>query len=516
MGVIGIRRSGKPGSRCGTRSRKPKDRVAKAESQIKAERAREIAGATRINLPANDWKPRAYQESAWNAMERGVKRMSLWWHRRAGKDEVALNRIACAAFERPGNYWYMLPEAAQARKIMWEAVNPATGKKRLDEIFPETITDDSRETDMFKRFKNGSTLQFLGSDNYKSLVGAPPVGIVFSEWARANPNAWGYLSPILAENDGWAYFITTPLGKNHAHRTHLSILDDQSAFAQTLTVKNTDVFSGDKLSSEKRRMVDIYGESLGNALFQQEYYCSAEAAIVGSIYGSEISGIKTNGRLGDIEAAHAPVHTAWDIGRSDATAIWWFQVVGNEVRILDYQEDTLKDLGYYSEQIKGRMIRTELAGWAYGHEPIDWGEEISTLAYRRQWAYGCHYLPHDAKHKTLAASGVSVEQILRKSLGNVQVVEATARGLDDAARTAVVAMLRKAWVDRRASEGLEILSNYRYRFDEEKRTMSRDPLHDFASHCADAARVMALASPSVSWQALAPSKPIKYPKLGIA
>lgn len=425
-------------------------------------------------------------------MERGTKILSLWWHRRAGKDDIALHRTACAAFERVGTYWHMLPQSSQARKAIWEGVNSNTGKRRIDEAFPMDIRADTRQNDMFIRFINGSTWQVVGSDNYKSLVGSPPIGLVGSEWAKADPGAWGYLAPILLENGGWFIAITTPEGKNHAYAMHGSCERDPSSFSQTLTVADTDVFTEEQLHAERGRLIDIYGQSLGEALYQQEYFCSAEAAIVGSVYGAEISAIKTSGRLAKVTPANAPVYTAWDIGRTDATAIWWYQIVGNEVRILDCHQSSLKDLAYYSEQIKGRRILSELAAWAYSHEPIRWGDEIEGLEHRREYAYGAHYLPFDAMQKMLAGSGYSTEEILQKSIGNIEIVHETRTGLNDGARNAVMAMLGRAWVDHRAADGLEILSNYRYRYDEHNRIMSKEPLHNWASHVADAARVMAL------------------------
>ena len=87
---------------------------------------------------------------------------------------------------------------------------------------------------MFIRFKNGSTWALVGSDNYDSLVGTPPVGIVFSEFALANPNAWGYLRPILANNGGWAMFVSTPRGKNHLYTLHNHAKDSEDWFAESL------------------------------------------------------------------------------------------------------------------------------------------------------------------------------------------------------------------------------------------------------------------------------------------
>jgi len=152
-----------------------------------------------IVLP-NNWNPRPYQLQAWRYLENGGRHAELIWHRRSGKDEVALHRAACAAFERVAGYWHMLPEYSQARKAIWDAVNPHTGRKRVDEAFPLELRKATRNQEMIIEFKNGSTWQVVGSDSYNSLVGSSPAGIVYSEWALANPNARAYLRPILAEN----------------------------------------------------------------------------------------------------------------------------------------------------------------------------------------------------------------------------------------------------------------------------------------------------------------------------
>jgi len=164
----------------------------------------------------------------------GGKRQLLFWHRRAGKDEINLHMHAVSSATRPGTYWHMLPLANQARKAIWTAVNPHTGKRRLFDAFPQEYIENMNDNEMFIRFKSGSTFQVVGSDNYNSLVGSPPVGVTFSEWALANPSAWAYLSPILAENGGWASFITTPRGNNHAKSMYDAVKNNPQWFTQIL------------------------------------------------------------------------------------------------------------------------------------------------------------------------------------------------------------------------------------------------------------------------------------------
>jgi hypothetical protein len=154
------------------------------------------------------WAPRAYQIPLWEYLQKGGLRADVAAHRRWGKDEVAMHWAAQKMATEPGVYWHLLPEASQGRRAVWEAVNPHTGLKRIDEAFRRSLRDSTRNDEMAIEYKNGSLWRVLGSDNYDSLVGAPPRGVVFSEWALAKPEAWAYIRPILAENGGWAIFLS--------------------------------------------------------------------------------------------------------------------------------------------------------------------------------------------------------------------------------------------------------------------------------------------------------------------
>jgi len=190
---------------------------------------------TKVHLPANNWKPRDYERKAWDYLWEGGKHCEMVWHRRAGKDDLSLRWTSIAAFSRVGNYWHMLPQANQARKALWKAVNPHTGRRRVDEAFPLEIRKSTNDTEMLITFINGSTWQVVGSDNFNSLVGSPPIGLVFSEWALCNPAAWAYLMPILEENGGWAIFNTTPRGRNHAYRSLMGAKKNSKSFGEDQT-----------------------------------------------------------------------------------------------------------------------------------------------------------------------------------------------------------------------------------------------------------------------------------------
>lgn len=414
------------------------------------------------------WKCRHYQKPFWRYMAGGGKRAIKVWHRRSGKDETDLKWTINAAHRRVGTYWHMLPEAAQARKSMWNALNPHTGKRRIDEVFPPEIRANTRDDEMFIRFKNESTWQLVGSDNYDSLVGAPPVGIVFSEWALAKPSAWAYMRPILLENNGWAVFNTTPRGTNHAKTMLDAGRADPAWFAETLTVEDTGVFTPEQMAAEEAEYRREYGDAIGEAMFRQEYHCSFHAAILGSFYGGQIAQLERGGRLVNLDGRSPlydpdlPVDTAWDLGRTDDTAIWFCQQFRGEPRIIDYYVTSGQDVDHYCEVLD-----------------------------KRGYTYDRHFVPHDAKHKTMASRGKSIIDQARALGVKMTMVEEI--GVENGIQ-AVRQFLPLCWFDHwTCQDGIEALRQYRRKWDEQRRVLSREPVHDWTSHPADAFRMLAVA-----------------------
>ncbi|MBF8177668.1 hypothetical protein [Herminiimonas contaminans] len=446
----------------------------------------------KIQLP-NGWRPRGYQIPAWTYLERGGKHAELIWHRRSGKDEVALHRTACAAFERVAGYWHMLPEYSQARKAIWDAVNPHTGKKRIDEAFPKELRSATRNQEMMIEFKNGSNWQVVGSDNFNSLVGTTPAGLVYSEWALANPSARAYLRPILAENNGWQMFITTPRGKNHAYKTYNAGLADSKTFTQRLSVLDTGVFSPEALIAEKAAYIAEWGIDQGTALFEQEYMCSFEAAVLGAYYGAEFQLLEArNGVTFVPHDPNFPVHTAWDLGYSDDTGIWWYQVIAGEVRILEYYGINGKDMQHYIEQIFGKEILND--EWKIRRNvPIEYGAIKPEIAHRCAYNYGLFWFPHDARAKTLASNGRSIQEVAWNAFGMAKVRIVPSMSLQDGIQ-AVRAMLSRAYFDKElAGDAVELVKLYQREWDDDKKMFRDTPRHDFTSHAADSLRMLAIA-----------------------
>jgi phage terminase large subunit len=441
----------------------------------------------RIQIP-NNWKPRGYQQPAWDYLEKGGRHAELIWHRRSGKDEVSLHRTCVAAHERTANYWHMLPLATQVRKAIWEAINPHTGKKRIDEAFPKELRETTREAEMFIKFKCGSTWQALGSDNYEGSIGSTPAGIVYSEWAQANPSARGYLRPILAENNGWQIFITTPRGKNHAHRTYKAAEGNGQAFAQLLTVEDTHILNAAQLEIERQEYISTYGPEMGQALYEQEYFCSFEAAVLGAVWGAELATLTKEKRFKQFDHDPAyPVFAALDIGNKDATSIWFYQVIANEIRFIDYLSDNFKTVDYYVSQMSG--IKTEI-DIVDGNLIIKRHGDEEGATHRKKYRYEQIFLPHDAKAKRLG-SKKTVEEQFRECFGYSKVRVLPPLSVADGIKY-VRQMLKKTWISTRCEEGFEALKAYQFQYDEKLERFKDDPLHNWASDPSDGFRYAAM------------------------
>ena len=357
----------------------------------------------------------------------------------------------------------MLPEASQARKAIWGAVNPHTGKLRIDEAFPLELRSWTRENDMSIGFKNGSSWQVVGSDNFNSLVGATPVGIVYSEWAISDPAARAYLRPILAENNGWQIFITTPRGKNHAFDTLTAARKDPAAFAQVLNAVDTGVFSKEALQKERSGYIETFGEDMGQAMFDQEYMCNFDAAILGAVLGRWMGRARIDGRIrqgGLFDPEGAAVCISSDLGFRD-TASWW---------IWQPRADGFGLVGYLGES---------------GKDADDWIEDLTAYLTKRGMRLDKIWLPHDARNKTFGTKHSPMERFL-KGFGpdHVRVVPQTKIADRINAARRVVA---KCWFDEEECfEGISGLTSWRFDYDTETRTMSKEPVHDWASHPGDA------------------------------
>lgn len=391
-------------------------------------------------------------------MAGGGKRAVAVWHRRAGKDSLAINWTAFAAHQRKGVYWHMLPEAKQARKVIWDGID-REGRRIIDQALPEAIRDGSRNDEMSMHLKCGSIWQCVGSDNYNSLVGANPVGVVFSEYSVAKPAAWDFIRPILRENGGWAIFIYTPRGMNWGKKLYdqASALQAEGAdwFAERLTVDDTGIITPEMIEEERR-------SGMSEELIQQEFYCSWEGSFEGAYYSKELSDARKSGRISTVPYVQGiPVNTFWDLGLNDTTAIWFHQYVGYQHRFIGCYESSGEPMSHYARHLLNQP-----------------------------YVYGRHFLPHDAGVRRIGLHNIkSVKEMLQEAMPGHQ-FEIVPRVHDV---TAGIQQTRDKFsqcaFDAKGCEaGLNALSAYRKEWDEANACWRNKPLHDWSSNYADAFR----------------------------
>lgn len=416
-----------------------------------------------IELPAFGWQPRTYQLPLWRYLERGGTEAVAVWHRRSGKDEIGLHRAAIAAHERVANYWHLLPEATQARKAIWSAINPHSGRRRIDEAFPLALRKTTREQEMFIEFKNGSSWQVVGSDNFNSLVGSTPAGVVYSEWSLANPAARAYLRPIITENNGWELLIYTPRGRNHGLSTLRVAQQHPKSFAQVLTAAQTGTISAEVLADERAHYLAEYGDDQGEAFFNQEYNCDFNAPLLGAILGRSVARAEAEGRITesvDYDLDGAPVEISSDIGFRDTAAWWFWQPTYGGFNVFDYDQDT-------------------------GLDADDWIARLQERLTLHNATLGKIWLPHDARAKTFQSKHSVVERFLT-AFGSDKVAIVPVAAKQDRINAGRQVIGRCAFNATRCEKGLDGLRSWQYEFNEDTRTFGKEPRHDWASHPSDA------------------------------
>lgn len=406
------------------------------------------------------YEPRPYQLPLLRAMDSGYKRAVQVWHRRSGKEKTDVaGLMSKKMMERVGSYFYIFPTFTQGRKILWDGADK-DGLRFLDH-FPKQLLDGKpNDTEMKLRYRNGSMLQVIGSDNFNTTMGTNPIGAVFSEYSLQDPMCWSYYRPIMAENDGWAVFNFTPRGENHAYQLYeLAKADPKNWFSEVLTCDDTKAIRKEVLEQERVEIIRLNGN---DALFQQEYYCSFVVPISGAYYAEQIQRMYRDGRVGVVpHEEQLSVDTWWDLGVNDRMSIWFTQSVGAELRVIDYMEGTGFGLPHYILKLK-----------------------------EKGYVYGKHTAPHDIKVRELTSG--NTRQDTARALG-IDFEVAPKLRIEDGIDLTRSLFGRVRMDSQKCSEGLNALKNYRKQYDEKRKTYLNNPYHDWSSNAADAFRTIAQA-----------------------
>jgi phage terminase large subunit len=369
-------------------------------------------------------------------------------HRRAGKTVAATNHLLMKALQKKGNYAYISPYRSQAKAIVWDYLKHYCG----------TTTKQTNESELTVELVNGSKIRLFGADNSDGMRGLGFDGVFMDEYGDFKPSVWGnVIRPTLSATLGFAVFGSTPKGKNGFWEIKRNAETDPDWYLLVLPASKSGLLAESELQAAKKQ--------LSKDQYEQEYECSFEASLIGAYYGDELRQAQDDGRICKVDWQEAlPVHTAWDLGYKDDTAVWFYQVVKGEIHVIDYYA------------VSGASI-----------------EDIVAVIKDKPYKYGKHQLPHDARAKTLASGGKSIIEQLATHLGINNLGIVPNLSIQDGIQ-AVRMMLPRVWFHmEHCRDGIEALRQYQRDYDEDKKTFRQSPRHDWTSHPADAFRMMAIA-----------------------
>lgn len=416
------------------------------------------------------YKPRALQRELHGKFRRFNV---LVCHRRFGKTVMCVNELIKGAvtcqLERP-RFAYIAPLFRQSKQVAWDYLKHYTSVIEGRE---------AHEAELRVDLPNQARIQLFGADNPDALRGMYLDGVVMDEFGQMRPRVWSEIvRPMLVDRNGKAIFIGTPFGRNEFFELYEGASSGQFGpdwFTAIYRASETGIVSEAELSAAKLVM--------SKAQYDQEFECSFEAAIQGAYYGELIAKAQAEGRIRAV--AHQPglkVETWWDLGFADPTAIWFVQRTPRETHVIDYWEESGKSLSDIAVVLQQKQ---------------------QTLGY----VYGTHVWPHDGKaHEQ--ATGKRLDETMEGMGFRVEINgnDEIGPGID-----AVRQLIPLCWFDgEKCKRGLETLRNYRAEYDEEKKTFKPRPLHDWASHGADAFRTGAMHRP-----VFGAGRKIVYPKQGV-
>jgi len=432
------------------------------------------------------YRPRRYFQEFHNSTQRFAVVVA---HRRCGKTVACLNDLIRAAIRTPDvRYGYIAPTYSQAKSVAFDLLIATIGP--MIERGDATVN----KSELRVNFYNGSQIRLFGADNYNALRGLYFNGVVLDEFADFDPSAWKLaISPTLSDRRGFAVFIGTPRGHNEFYDLYTKARSDPEWFVATLKASELVPFN-DKLPPEvvakehwlTSEELEVQRRLKSEEQYNQEYECDFEAAIVGAYYGKYMADAERDGRLSvvDYDPGHQ-VYTAWDIGGDrDATAIWFVQLIGRQICVIDYHEGVGADSAPYAKAV------------------LD-----------KPYSYAGHFLPHDAGPNRVGIDKSYRDFLTDHGLRNITILPV---GNVQHGINLVRLLLPRCHFDQSHCHlGIEALKMYRAKFDEKNKTLSAQPIHDWSSHGADAFRYLAVGLD----KHIAPSsfnRKIIYPRFGMA
>lgn len=361
---------------------------------------------------------------------------------------LAINELIKRAWScnapQGGKFIYVAPEKAQAKEIAWSQM------KYFVKDLPHTVN----ESELVITFPNSSVVRLAGADNPDRLRGIHPHYVVIDEVAQMPKDLWyEVVYPSLRANNGGCLFIGTPKGDNLFKELFEHAKNAKNWFAYKRNIFETEVASAEEIEELRQTMPQ--------AKFEQEYLCSFDAAIQGT-YFSNI--LERFGIVGDVPwDPSQPVITAWDLGTTDATVIWFVQRDPKEpkvIRIIDYYEKSEQNIFHYIQHVKSKPYTYDYHILPHDVTQVSWETGRTRVDLFKQ-----HGMPIRIAKKVPVQEGISMAQTL----------------------------LHTARIDaKKCYEGIRHLHQYRAKQDRMTGQYLDEPVHDQHSHAADALRTLAV------------------------
>lgn len=338
--------------------------------------------------------------------------------------------------------------------------------------------------------KNGTKFSFEGlRHNVSKIKSYEGVDVVWVEEAHAVTKAsWGVLIPTIRKPGSEIWLTFNPEFEDDNTYERFVANPPKESFVVEVNYRDNpwfpEVLEAERLELKERDPDD----------YDHVWEGRPRRWLEGAIYADELRAAHEQGRIAKV--AHDPnlcVYTAWDIGHTDDTAIWWYQVLAGEVHIIESYARSGGSPSHFASQVLGKEVDLDIID---GEVRVNIGADIPGLEHRRAYEYETHWLPHDARAKTLSAHGKSTQEQLSEAFGwgAVQIVPKLDRedGIK-AART----VFKRCWFDESlTSDGVKALRRYRRELQTDGVSLKPQPKHDQASHYADAFRYLAVACES--------------------
>ena len=410
-----------------------------------------VAAPQRVQVP---YTPRPLQREV-GRLCRSKRFGVLVCHRRFGKTVlgVNVNQQTATMCEKPRpRVAYIGPTYTQGKAVAWDYM------QFYGRPIPGTAFNQS---ELRVDYPNGGQARIFGADNPDALRGIYLDRAVLDEFGLHPAKTFSeVIGPTLVDRGGSALFLGTPNGKNQfyeiaQHAKEREAAGDPEWFFREYKASDTGLLDTAYLAQARSLMTaDEYA---------QEFECSFEAAVKGAIYSKELEQASTDKRVCTVPIDPVlPVQTAWDLGVGDFTAIWFVQAIrGGEVRVVDYYEASGEGLPHYAQVLRSKG-----------------------------YLYGTHWAPHDIQVREFSSGRSRLETAASLGIAfNIAPDVPVEDGIH-----AVRMLLPRCYFDtERTKAGREALQHYRRDYNQRLNEFKATPVHDWASHGADAFRYLAVA-----------------------